>query len=108
VFADREAASKALGGLDEQAIPYLEAALKREKGLEARLRVKRLLEQKQRAGTTAEQFRQIRAVMVLELIGDGESRNLLRKWAGGPVGALLTTEASLALKRLEALAKAKR
>src|SRR5438132_9821064 len=50
--------------------------------------------------------RPIRAVMVLELIGDGESKKLLMRWAAGPVGALLTLEASAALKRLEAVWKA--
>jgi RNA polymerase sigma factor (sigma-70 family) len=107
-FAVRESASKALRGLDEQAIPYLEATLKRTKSLEVRLRVKRILEEKQRAVITSDQLRQIRAVMVLEQIGDGESKKLLRRWATGPAGALLTTEASLALKRLETVSKANR
>jgi hypothetical protein len=107
-FSVREAASKALRGLDEQAIPYLEATLKRKETLEVRLRVKRILEEKQRAPITAEHLRRIRAVMVLERIGDGESKKLLKRWAGGPVGARLTMEASLALKRLEAVSKAKR
>ena len=44
---------------------------------------------------------------VLERIGDGESKNLLKKWAGGPAGALLTTEAAAAVKRLEAASKTK-
>ena len=57
---------------------------------------------------TAEQLRQIRAVMVLERIGDGESKKLLQKWAGGLVGALLTRESSAALLRLETVAKADR
>ena len=57
---------------------------------------------------TAEQLRQIRAVMVLERIGDRESKKLLQKWASGPVGALLTREASAALLRLETVAKADR
>jgi WD40 repeat protein len=103
-FAVREAASKALRGLDEQAIPYLEKTLKSTKSLEARLRVKRILEEKQRAPIPSEQLLQIRAVMVLERSGDGESRKLLQRWARGPVGARLTREASLALKRLEATA----
>jgi hypothetical protein len=107
-FAVREAASQALHGLDEQAIPYLEATLKRPESLEVRLRVKRILEQKQGVAITSEQLRQIRAVMVLERIGAGEAKNLLRRWAGGPVGALLTMEASAALKRLEAVSKANR
>ena len=44
--------------------------------------------------------------MVLERIGDGESKNLLKRWAGGPAGARLTMEAAAALKRLEAMSKA--
>jgi hypothetical protein len=108
VFAVREAASKALDGLDQQAKPYLENALKRAESLEFRLRVKRILEQQQGAALTSEQLRQIRAVMVLELLGDGASKNLLKRWAGGPVGAGLTTEASLALKRLKAVSQANR
>ncbi|HTU91848.1 MAG TPA: sigma-70 family RNA polymerase sigma factor [Gemmataceae bacterium] len=108
VFAVREAASQALLGLDEQAIPYLEATLKNLESLEVRIRVQRILEQKRRAAITAEQLRQIRAVMVLERIGDGASKNLLQRWAGGPGGAVLTMEAAVALKRLEAVPKANR
>jgi RNA polymerase sigma factor (sigma-70 family) len=108
VFAVREAASKALHGLDEQAIPYLEETLKNGASLEVRLRVERILEQKRGVAITSEQLRQRRAVMVLERIGDGESKNLLTKWAGGPAGARLTVEASAALKRLEATSKANR
>ncbi len=107
-FAVREAASKALQGLDQQVKPYLEETLKSTESAEVRLRVKRLLEQQQGAALTSEQFRQIRAVMVLELLGDGESKNLLKRWAAGPVGALLTLESTAALQRLESAAKAKR
>jgi hypothetical protein len=70
--------------------------------------VKRILEQRQGVAITLEQLRRIRAVMVLERIGDSASRNLLKRWAGGPAGARLTVEASAALKRLEAVSKAKR
>ena len=49
--------------------------------------------------TTSEQLRRIRAVTVLELIGDRESKNLLKRWAGDPAGALLTEDASAALMR---------
>lgn len=44
-FAVREAASKALDGLDQQAKPYLERALKSAQSLESRRRVQRILEQ---------------------------------------------------------------
>jgi hypothetical protein len=46
--------------------------------------------------------------MVLERIGDGEAKDLLKRWAGSPAGARLTTEAAAALKRLEAVSKADR
>ncbi|HWG42285.1 MAG TPA: sigma-70 family RNA polymerase sigma factor [Gemmataceae bacterium] len=101
VFAVREAASQALHGLDEQALPYLEATRKRPESLEVRLRVTRILEQRQGVAITSERLRRIRAVAILERIGDGASKKLLKRWAGGPVGALLTREASAALKRLE-------
>jgi RNA polymerase sigma factor (sigma-70 family) len=104
-FAVREAASKALAGLDEQATPYLEETLKSTGSAEVRARVTRILKQRRGAGITADQIRQIRAVMVLERIRDGEAKDLLKRWAGGPVGARLTTEAAAALKRLEAVSK---
>ena len=107
-FVVREAASKALQGLDHQVKPYLEATLNSAASAEVRRRVKRILEQQRRAALTSEQLRRLRAVVVLERIGDGESKKLLTRWARGPVGALLTMEASLALKRLEAVSKANR
>jgi hypothetical protein len=107
-FAAREAASRALRELDQRVIPYLEEALKSAASAEVRVRVKKLLEEKQRAAITAEQLRQIRGVMVLELIGDGAAKNLLRRWGSGPGGALLALEASAALKRLEAVSKGNR
>ena len=107
-FAVREAASQALDGLDRQASPYLEATLENTKSAEVRERVKKILERRWGAAIAPEQLRQVRAVMVLERIGDGESKNLLKQWADGPAGALLTTEAAAALKRLEAVSKPKR
>jgi WD40 repeat protein len=107
-FAVREAASRELLKLDEQAIPYLEATLKSPESLEVRLRVQRILEQKQGTAILSEQLRRIRAVMILERIGDDASKNVLKRWAGGPVGSRLTREAAAALKRLEAVSKATR
>jgi hypothetical protein len=75
---------------------------------EVRERVSRILERRRGAALAPEQLRQVRAVAVLERIGDGEPRSLLKKWAGGPAGALLTTEAAAAVKRLEAASKTKR
>jgi hypothetical protein len=107
-FAVREAASKALAGLDEQATPYFEETLKSTDAAEVRVRVTRILEQRRGAALTADQIRQIRAVMVLERIGDGEAKDVLKRWAGGPVGTRLATEAEAALKRLEAVSKMNR
>jgi hypothetical protein len=107
-FAVREAASEALRGVGQQATPYLEETLKKSAtSAEVRGWVKRILEQQQGAQITSEHLRQRRAVMLLELIGDNESKSLLGKWAGGPVGALLTMEAAAALERLESAVKAK-
>jgi hypothetical protein len=107
-FAVREAASNALGGLDAQAIPYLEATLKSTASAEVRARVLKILERVWGATLPSEQLRQVRAVMVLELIGNSESKDLLKKWAAGPAGALVTTGAAAALQRLEAASKTKR
>jgi RNA polymerase sigma factor (sigma-70 family) len=107
-FAVREAASKALDGLDEQAIPYLESTLKTTESAEVRHRVNKILDRRWGVAIPSEQLRQVRAVALLERIGDGESRDLLKKWAGGPAGALLTMEAAAAWKRLEASQTAKR
>lgn len=106
-FAVREAASKALDALDEQAIPHLEATLENTKSAEVRERAQKILEQKRSAPLSAEQLRQIRVVLVLERSGDGASKNLLKQWASGPGGALITMEAAAALKRLEAMSSTK-
>jgi hypothetical protein len=107
-FAVREAASNALGELDQQAIPYLESTLKSTESAEVRDRVNRILERLWGAATPLEQLRQVRAVVVLERLGDGASKNLLEQWAGGPAGVRLTREAAAALKRREAALRWKR
>jgi hypothetical protein len=106
-FAVREAASHTLEGLDEQATPYLESTLKSTESAEVRKRVSSILERRRGAAIPSEQLRQVRAVGVLERIGDGESKSLLKRWADGPAGALLTTESAAALKRLGAASKTK-
>jgi hypothetical protein len=63
--------------------------------------VEQLLEA-QRAGISPGELRQMRAVMVLEWVGDAAAKDLLQRWAGGPAGARLTTEAAAALQRLQA------
>jgi WD40 repeat protein len=107
-FAVREAASKALTGLGEQATPYLEKTLKDTDSPEVRIRVTRILKKRREAAIPADRIRQIRAVMVLERIGDGAAKDVLKRWAGGPAGARLTMEAAAALKRLDSGSNANR
>lgn len=107
-FAVRNSASKALQELNEQVIPYLEEALKKVKSAEVRARVKKILERKRNIPITSNQLRQIRAVMILEQIGNGESKHLLTRWSRGAEGARLTMGASAAMKRLESALEAKR
>ena len=47
----------------------------------------RILEQRRGAVLALDQVRQIRAVMVLERIGSGEAKDLLKQWAGRPRGS---------------------
>jgi RNA polymerase sigma factor (sigma-70 family) len=105
-FAERESASRTLGDLGQQAKPYLEEAVKTAKSIEFRARARKILDGLKKM--TPEQIRQMRVVLALERIDDDDGRNLLKKWAGGLKGALLTVEAAAALKRLEGAAKAKR
>ncbi len=99
-FAMRENASKTLSDLGEQAKPYLEESAKAAKSADALDRIRKILDHPKEITITPEQLRQIRAVMVLELINDETSKNLLKQWAGGFKGDLLTEEAGAALKRL--------
>jgi RNA polymerase sigma factor (sigma-70 family) len=105
-FAERDAASRALTDLGQQAKPYLEEAVKTTKSAEVLARAGKILEALKK--NTPEQLRQLRAVLVLELIDDGEAKQLLNTWAGGLQGALLTVEAAAALQRLEGAGKGKR
>jgi hypothetical protein len=104
-FTERENASKALSDFGWHAKPYLEETIKTTKSEEVRGRIRKILDGLNKL--TPEQLRQVRAVLVLELINDDESKSLLKKWAGGFKGAVLTEEATAALKRMKGAAKAK-
>jgi hypothetical protein len=104
-FAVREAAERELKGLKERAVPALRRLLASRPSLEARRRAERLLrlEEKRRLkwSRSDEELRQVRAVELLEWVGTGAARRLLKSWAGGAEGATLTEEAKAALRRLE-------
>jgi WD40 repeat protein len=96
-FADREAAVKRLKELGLQAEPALRAALKMKPSLEQRRRIEELVAAFQEAPPTAEELRQLRALIVLERIGTPEARRLLEQMAKGPPSARLTRQAQAAL-----------
>jgi hypothetical protein len=98
-FAVREAAVKRLKELGLQAELALRTALMAKASLEQRRRIEELLAALQ--GTppqsTAEELRQLRALIVLERIGTPEARRLLEDVAKGPPSARLTRQARAAL-----------
>jgi RNA polymerase sigma factor (sigma-70 family) len=99
-FGVREEATKELERLGEAARP----ALLRERdrpgaGAEVRLRVKGILARLD--PPAGERLRELRAVEVLERIGDAEARRLLEALTQGAPEARLTREARAALGRLE-------
>jgi RNA polymerase sigma factor (sigma-70 family) len=99
-FARREAASRELAALGERAEPALRDALNGNPALELRRRIEQLLAPLDAdVNRTPETLRNIRAVCVLEQIGNAEARRVLEQLARGTAGARLTREARAALKK---------
>jgi RNA polymerase sigma factor (sigma-70 family) len=94
-FGDREAATRELVALGDAVEARLRQALRQAKGPEVKRRVEAALEQ-----IAEGRLRPERAVEVLEVIGDGASRDLLRELAGGLAGAPGSLDAAGALARL--------
>jgi WD40 repeat protein len=99
-FAVRERASRQLQDLGEVAEPALRRTLEKTGSAEVRRRATQLLERMEDR-VSAEQRRSLRALAVLEHIGTGDARQLLKTLAEGQPGARLTREAKAALERLE-------
>jgi hypothetical protein len=97
-FAAREAATRALAELGEQARPALAEAARASTSPEVVERARKVLGEL--PAMTPQQVPQVRAVEVLELIASDEATALLRQWAGGVPGAVLTEAARAALGRL--------
>jgi RNA polymerase sigma factor (sigma-70 family) len=98
-FAVREQATAELTKLGDRAEPALRQTLSRQPSLEVRRRIEAILAELDRP-LSAEQFRQGRAVEVLERIATVPARQLLRRLAQGAAGARLTREAKAALRRI--------
>src|SRR5262249_55870105 len=76
-FATREKATKELGKLGKAAGPALRAALAAGPPLEAKRRLEKLLKPFSDEGITPEEWRDVRAVRVLEQAGTPEAHRLL-------------------------------
>ncbi|MCI0376017.1 MAG: sigma-70 family RNA polymerase sigma factor [Gemmataceae bacterium] len=99
-FEVRQRAAKVLEALADLAEPALRKALSGQPTLEARQRLKQLLDKLEGPITNPKTLQELRAVEVLEKIGGSEAKQLLTSLAAGAPEAWLTREVRLALKRL--------
>jgi RNA polymerase sigma factor (sigma-70 family) len=99
-FPVREAATQALAELDEVAVPAMRRALAGQPPPETRKRLERLVRRVETKPLVGGRLRTWRAVDVLERQGTAPAREVLKALAAGAPGALPTTAAQAALKRL--------
>jgi WD40 repeat protein len=99
-FAARQKATEELRRLGERVESGLREALKGSLSLEARKRVKELLEGVRALAVSPKQLRALRALEALEHIGTPEARQVLESLAKGATEVRLTQEAKASLERL--------
>jgi len=99
-FDVREKATQELAKLGDAAEGALHHALAGQNSPEARQRIEKLLERRDKVGLPPEYLRASRAVEVLEQIGTPEAKQVLEILAAGGTGARLTEDAKAALRRL--------
>jgi WD40 repeat protein len=92
-FATRAKATAELERLGELAVPALKKSLDARPTLESIRRMEPLLEKLTMGNLSADQLRLVRAIEVLERIGDTEARQLLLTLSEGAPGALSTRQA---------------
>ncbi|MCE9564456.1 MAG: PQQ-binding-like beta-propeller repeat protein [Planctomycetes bacterium] len=100
-FPVRSAAVKELDAIGGEASSQLRAAIEKSSSAEVRKLAGEVLTRIETNAPKADDLRMLRAIEVLEGLASPEARNVLTKWASGPVGHRLTTEATAALKRLK-------
>jgi RNA polymerase sigma factor (sigma-70 family) len=100
-FAVREAAERGLAELGDLAGPAMGKALAGSPALEVRLRLQKLVDNLATRKLSPDELRIQRAIGVLEMQGTAAARQVLKELAAGAPGALPTTAAQAALKRLE-------
>jgi RNA polymerase sigma factor (sigma-70 family) len=98
-FAERERAARELARQGERAEAALRRLLAGSPSAEARRRAEEVLAQVEGPVADPERLRQTRAVEILEWVGSGEARELLKALAKGDPEAGLTREATAALRR---------
>jgi WD40 repeat protein len=98
-FGTREAASKELAARARLIEPALRAAVAASTDPEVRRRLSAALAATG-PGPTRDELRAVRVVRAAELAGTPEARELLKAWAGGAAGAVLTEDARVALVRV--------
>ena|ERR1700722_9688287 len=98
-FARREESSRRLAEFGEDAEPTLRKALADKPSAEARKRLERILA-RPRLVPAPEILRALRALQILEAIGDEPARGVLGKLAVGAPASRLTREARAAVERL--------
>jgi hypothetical protein len=100
-FSIRQQAAQELEKLGELASPALRRTLEKKPTVEVRRRVEVLLDLADAQHLSPEGLRTVRAVEVLERVGNPEARKLLQSLSTGAAGATVTQEAQAALKRLD-------
>ena len=98
-FAVREEARRRLQEMGDVAHARLRQALQEKPSLELRRNIEMLLSSPRRM--SPEELRQIRAITVLEQIGDAAARRVLQRLTEGAAEARQTREAKAALQRLK-------
>jgi len=99
-FAVREKAVQQLTELGEQAAADVRAALKQNLTLETHRRLEKVLKTLEAVPLSGDQLRLLRALEVLEMIGNDDCQTLLETLAKGTSEARLTKEAKATLDRL--------
>jgi hypothetical protein len=77
----------------------LQAALAKAPDIETKRRIEELLDRFASHEWTPDEVLHSRAVELLEAIGTPEARAVLTRWSAGDPGAILTREASKALRQ---------
>jgi WD40 repeat protein len=98
----RQQATRQLEGLGELAETALREAAAKPGSKDRDRRIAKLLEKLGHPTVRPDEVRLVRAVEVLERVGNADARALLSQLAGGAAAARLTSEAKAALERLQA------